>query len=193
MASEPIENRAATISWPSSRSASSVSGLKPRSTSSLSRQPLMVKTRSGHGVARVHTMVDEVDELVQNGRDDQASARAASRQKRFAIAKYQRWRHRRQRTLRRLDRIGLAADQPECVRCTRFRRKVVHFVVEQDAGSRHRDTGPVGEVQRVGICNDVPIAIGDRVVRRVRALIRRHHAGTDRLRIACAVGRDRIG
>ena len=57
-------------------------------------------------------------------------------------------RHARQRALAGRDRIRLGADQLVDVRLAGLDRKVIHLVVEQDAGARHHEAGAEPGVER---------------------------------------------
>ena len=132
-----------------------------------------MKARRVDRFLHVHAVVDDVEQGLQHGRDDAAAAGRAEHHHQLAALADDGRAHRAERPLAGRDRVRFALHQAVAVRHAELGGEVVHLVVEQHAGARRGDLGAEPVVQGVGHGDGVALAIDDRVVRRVAALVRR--------------------
>ncbi len=91
----------------------------------------------------------------------------------FAVAKDHGRRHRRQRPLARPRRVGGAADKPIGIRSPGLCGEIVELIVEKDARPLGDKAEAIGEIQSVGVGNRIAVAVHNRKMRRLVALIGR--------------------
>src|SRR5579871_3231591 len=81
----------------------------------------------------IEPVVDHVDDNLKHDGDDARSAGTAGRQHKLAVPEYERRAHRRQRTLHRAGRVGVAAEEAVDIGGAGLGGEVVELVVEQHA------------------------------------------------------------
>ena len=116
----------------------------------------------------IHLEIDHIHDHLQHRVDDRPAAGTSGRKRDFAILQHDRGSHRGQRPLLRCNGICFALNQTVCVWHARFRREVVHLVVEQKSGSWNRNGRTVAFVEGVRAGDDVAVGIDDREMRCLR-------------------------
>ena len=95
-----------------------------RAESRLQRQyigvPLMVHARGIRCFCDIHTVINNVDDHLQDNSDNPAATGTTGRKPWLTICKYNRWRHRTQRPLPGSYRVGVAAEHAERIHDTGF-------------------------------------------------------------------------
>ena len=156
----------------------------------LIRHPLVVQSRLRDGLRNIHLEIDHVHQVLQYGGDDARSAWRSGGEPCLAVAHGNDRRHRTQRPLAGGYRIGFATREAKRIGHARLGRKVIHFVVEQDAGSARDDARAKRQVQRIGAADNVARSVHDRKVRRLVAFIRDRVACHDVFACTRALGVD---
>ena len=145
----------------------------------LVRQPLVVHAWGADGGLYVHIVINYIHDHLQGGGDNAGTARAAGNQHVPAVFTHDGGRHGTEHALAGLDLVGFAADQAIGVGGTGPGAEIVHFVVQQKAGTRHGDARAVAEVDGVGVGYRIAPTVHHRKVGRFRAFKHRRLAGLD--------------
>src|SRR5215469_3753447 len=138
-----------------------------------------MKARKIYRFLYVHSEIDHVQYHLKHRSDDARSAGRSDDHKELAIAGENRGSHRRKRALARLNRVDFALHQPEYIRRTRFRREVVHLIVEQEARAGDRDAISEAVVERVGDGDGVAFRVDHVEVSSLAAFGASRFAGKD--------------
>ena len=126
------------------------------------------------GFLNVHLEIDNVDDCLQNSRDDAGSAWRAENEDGLAVPGDDRRAHRASRCLVRRNRVRVSLDNPVTVGQTCVRREIIHFVVHQHTGAGGHDPRSEPVIERIGHRNCVAGIVDNREVRRVAAFVRRN-------------------
>src|ERR1700724_3657580 len=76
------------------------------------RHPLMMDAGDIDGFLNVHLEIDDIQDCLQNSRDNPASARSAENEDRLAVPRHDRWSHRTSGCLARHDGVRISLDKP---------------------------------------------------------------------------------
>nr|GEU28087.1 hypothetical protein [Tanacetum cinerariifolium] len=125
------------------------------------------QARRVDGLRHGHAQVDVIENRLQHGGDDGGAARAADRERGFAVPERQRGRHAAARALARFRHIGRGPGKIE----------VGHLVIEQEAVARHHHAAAAPRFNGIGVRDDIAFLVGDRQVRGVRVFGQQPGAG----------------
>src|SRR5262249_14152269 len=110
---------------------------------------LIVDARRIDGFLNVHLEINDVQDCLQNGRDNATSAWRAEKEDRLAVLGDDRWAHRTEGCLAWRDGIRVCLDKAVTVDQTWVWREIVHFVIHQHTRTRRNDPRSKPVIKRV--------------------------------------------
>src|SRR6516225_5985726 len=126
---------------------------------------LMMDAGEVDGVLDVHAEIDDIEYHLQDSGDDAGAAGGTQDQERLAVFQHDGGDHGRKRSSARGNGVGFTLNEAEKIRRAGPGGEIVHFVVEEEAGAGNGDAAAVACVQGVSDGDDVPLFIGNTVVR----------------------------
>ena len=118
-------------------------------------------SRCTRGDTDIHLVVYNVHDYLQYRRYYPAAARAARCEHGSAVLEHHGRRHRAQRPFACFDRIRHPADQSIGVCYAGFGGKIIHFVIQQKAGTVDTHSGTERQVERIAVGNHVAVPVND--------------------------------
>src|SRR6185312_1084054 len=140
---------------------------KSRLDKDLVGQPLMVEFGGIDGFFGAHAKIEDIDKCLEDRSSDRRTAGGAYHEGRPAIVENDRGRHRAEHSFARGDGVCLRAHRAIHVRNAWFDAKIIHFVVQKEAGSAYDDLVAVPPIQGGGDRYRISAAVDHVQVRRL--------------------------
>ena len=120
----------------------------------------MVKPRASDSILQRHFQVEHADDGKQHLGDDLRSSRGTNGENRpTVLVEDDRRAHARKGPFAWLDFVGLGAYQSKRIGHAGLTREVVHFVIQNNAGTRHNHLRAKTSIHRGGDCYPISIAV----------------------------------